>query len=267
MAPTQSFGSRWPVLSTESVLSAKKGPGQRKAKGLQSCPQPGWALECDCQRRPPALVSPSCDSSNKNVSDDSRIKARCWQCHPGFCSYLGAAKVQIYSSWVAGVAGVFMECPQGPLAESLLFREESAGCPVPLAVQNLLPKASEQWPFLRQLAKAGGGWPLPGHLGLLFPRYAWLLRSSLARPGLRLPIKGMGLDMGPAAWVCHRLPPPACQQWQRPAPASPRYSVARAPLWLTISGPLLSGLWSLILWHLAQPAPLSPVFSFSSQKW
>lgn len=28
-------------------------------------------------------------------------------------------------------------------------------------------------------------------------------------------------------------------------------------LWLTISGPLLSGLCSLILWHLVQPAPLS----------
>lgn len=65
--------------------------------------------------------------------------------------------------------------------------------------------------------------------------------------------------MVPVAWVCHKSPPPACQQWQRPARASSQCRVLLVhPLWLTISGPLLSELWSLILWHLALPAPLSP---------
>lgn len=55
-----------------------------------------------------------------------------------------------------------------------------------------------------------------------------------------------------------QAPPPVCQQWQRLAHASSPWRVLPVPpLWLTISGPLLSELCSLILWHLAQTAPLS----------
>lgn len=54
-------------------------------------------------------------------------------------------------------------------------------------------------------------------------------------------------------------PPPTHQQWQRLAHESFQYTVLLEPsLQLTLPVPLLSGLWSPILWHLAQLAPPSP---------
>lgn len=128
----------------------------------------------------------------------------------------------------------------------------------PQAPLSWLWKSPLQQPSLRQIAEAGEGWSFPVQpVGVI-------AQICLAPQVQSLPARLTSSHQRHKTWHspgCLAVPQDPSSHLSSVAEASsgtlPMPSVAGASLCLSIPAPLLSGLWSLILWHLAQPAPAS----------